>query len=376
MKILFTGGGSGGHFYPIIAVAEKLRELIDTEKIVDAQFYFMSNDPYNQTVLAEVGLQYVSVPAGKMRVYFSISNFFDIFKTAYGCLVALWKMFLIYPDVVFSKGCYASFPALMAARILRIPVIIHESDSAPGRVTAWSAKFAKRVAVSYPDVAGILDPIGKRVAWTGQPIRGSIVQPTKNGAHEYLGLESHVPVIFVTGGSQGATVINDCIIQSLPQLVQKYQIIHQVGVKNIDEVKGLASVVLDTSEHKSRYKPFSYLETLGMKMASGAASVVVSRAGSTIFEIATWGLPSIIIPITVSNGDHQRKNAYNYNRAGACIVLEENNLHPVELVNALNEILGNKETYAKMSVAAHAFAKPNAALTIAQAVLEVAQIHE
>ncbi len=376
MKILFTGGGSGGHFYPIIAVAEKLREIVDAEKLVDVKMYYMSNSPYNQLVLDEVGLQYVEVPAGKMRIYFSIQNFFDMFKTISGVLIALWKMFLIYPDVVFSKGCYASFPALMAARILRIPVVIHESDSAPGRVTKWSAKFAERIAISYPDVAEILDPSGTRVAWTGQPMRSTITKPTLNGAREYLGLEAHTPVIFITGGSQGATIINDCVVQALPELVKKYQIVHQVGVKNFDEVKGTSGVVLKDSEHKNRYKPIAYLEVLGMKMAAGAANIVVSRAGSTIFEIATWGLPSVIIPISVSNGDHQRKNAYNYARAGACIVLEENNLHPVELIHAIDEIIEDKNKYDAMAASASKFAKTDAASIIARAVYEVADMHE
>ena len=126
-----------------------------------------------------------------------------------------------------------------------------------------------------------------------------------------------------------------------------------VGVKNFDEVKGTSGVVLKDSEHKNRYKPFAYLEALGMKMAAGSANIVVSRAGSTIFEIATWGLPSVIVPISVSNGDHQRKNAYNYARAGACTVLEENNLQPVELIHAIDEIIAHKDKYAAMAAAAN-----------------------
>ena len=153
MKILFTGGGTGGHFYPIIAVAEAISERVTEKKILPPKLYYMASNKYNPRVLFDHEIEFVQVPAGKIRRYFSLLNLTDLFKTAYGCLRALSKMFSIYPDVVFSKGGFDSFPALVAARFLRIPVVIHESDSEPGRVNAWAGKFAKKIAVSYPDAA-------------------------------------------------------------------------------------------------------------------------------------------------------------------------------------------------------------------------------
>ncbi|MFZ1019773.1 MAG: glycosyltransferase, partial [Minisyncoccia bacterium] len=168
MKIVFTGGGTGGHFYPIIAVAEKVNQIIDSEHILGAKLYYFSDSPYDKEMLAQNGLFYEEIKSGKMRTYFSFRNFLDIFKTFFGVVNALFKMFSIYPDVVFGKGGYASFPTIFAARILRIPVVIHESDSAPGRVNKWAGHFAKKIAISFPEAAEYFPE--KKTAWTGQPV--------------------------------------------------------------------------------------------------------------------------------------------------------------------------------------------------------------
>ena len=149
MKIVFTGGGTGGHFYPIIAVVQKVNQIIDQEKILGAKLFYVSDGPYDKAMLFENGLLYEEISSGKMRTYFSTKNFSDIFKIFFGAVNAIFKMFSIYPDVVFGKGGYASFPTIFAARILGIPVVIHESDSAPGRVNRWAGRFAKKVAVSF-----------------------------------------------------------------------------------------------------------------------------------------------------------------------------------------------------------------------------------
>lgn len=374
MKILFTGGGTGGHFYPLVAVAEKIYEEVERQHIYNIKMYFMSVDPYDKQALDDLQIEFVEVPAGKMRIYFSIQNFFDLFKTAYGVCVAIYKMYKIYPDVVFSKGCYASFPALFAARILRIPVVIHESDMAPGRVTKWSSHFARRIAVSYPELVTYFK--AKKTAWTGQPIREELMKPIKDGAYEYLKLNSDLPVIYITGGSSGAQKINDAILEVLPELVKKYQIIHQTGKANFDEVKGIAMLKLHGSPLIENYKVFPFLNALAIKMVAGVSSLVISRAGSTLFEIATWGVPSIVIPFDKSNGDHARKNAYAYARAGACTVLEESNLGPSEFLYAIENILEHPEIYKKMQNGAKGFARPDSSSVIATELIQIALSHE
>jgi UDP-N-acetylglucosamine--N-acetylmuramyl-(pentapeptide) pyrophosphoryl-undecaprenol N-acetylglucosamine transferase len=373
MKIVFTGGETGGHFYPIIAVAEAVRDLRKKEKLIEPTLYFLAPTPYNEKVLFDNKIIFKRVPAGKMRVYFSLRNIFDWFITIPGLIKALWTMFWIYPDVVFSKGGYGSVPVVWAANVLGIPVIVHESDSAPGRANAWAAKKAVRIAVSYPEAVSAFDE--KKTAWTGNPIRKEIKIPVLEGAHEYLDLEPNLPVILILGGSQGSKLINDSIAEALPKLLEKYQIIHQVGKKNMEEVMELSKILLNDSKYKNRYKAFKYLDDLAMKMSAGAADLIISRAGSTIFEIANWGKPSILIPITETNNDHQRKNAYIYARSGAATVIEEKNLIEDILLAEVERVLDNKEIQEKMSLAAKSFARPNAAETIAAEIIEIAISH-
>jgi UDP-N-acetylglucosamine--N-acetylmuramyl-(pentapeptide) pyrophosphoryl-undecaprenol N-acetylglucosamine transferase len=375
MKIVFTGGGTGGHFYPIVAVVEKINNIIDEQKIIDAKLYYFSDDPYDKEVLLENGLLFEEVNTGKMRRYFSLQNFTDLFKTFFGTLNAIYKLFTIYPDVVFGKGGYASFPALFAARILRIPVVIHESDSAPGRVNAWAGKFAERVAISFPEAAKYFPE--DHTAWTGQPIRSAIEKPAlRKEALDYFKLESELPVLVILGGSQGAELINNTVLDALPRLLKQFQIIHQTGVKNFKAVNGRAQVILGDDPNKTRYMPYPYLNPLAIKMAAGVATVIVSRAGSTLFEISAWGVPSVLVPFTHSNADHSKKNAFNYARTGAASVIEELNMTANILATELERIAGDKTLLEKMSRAASAFYKPGAARVIAEELMNIASSHE
>ncbi|HRY30948.1 MAG TPA: UDP-N-acetylglucosamine--N-acetylmuramyl-(pentapeptide) pyrophosphoryl-undecaprenol N-acetylglucosamine transferase [Candidatus Paceibacterota bacterium] len=373
MKIVFTGGVTGGHFYPIIAVAEEIREICKQKKLIEPTLYFLSPAPYNEKILFDNKIIYKKVPAGKMRLYPSILNFLDIFVTGIGLIKALWTMFWIYPDVVFSKGGGGSFPIVWASNILKIPVIVHESDSAPGRTNVWAAKRAKKIAVSYPEAAQFFQK--DKVAWTGNPIRKNLKVAVTEGAKEYLDLETSVPTILILGGSQGAKVINEVITDALPELIKEFQIIHQVGKNSFSEISELSKIILQNSQYAHRYKLFPYLDDLALKMSAGAADLIISRAGSTIFEIANWHKPSILIPITESHDDHQRKNAYIYARTGAGTVIEESNLSDSILITEIKRILDNKDIKDSMIAAASDFAKPEAALTIAKELLELGLNH-
>jgi len=374
MRILFTGGGSGGHFYPIVSIAEELNSLVKEKKLLELELFYMSPTPYNPGALFENGIIYKKNSAGKLRRYFSILNFFDLFKTGWGILVSLYQIYRLYPDVIFGKGGYASFPVLLSARLLRIPVVIHESDTVPGRVNLWAGKFAARVAVSYKEAAKYFP--ADKVAYTSQPIRKDIAEPITSGAREFLRIEENVPTVLVLGGSLGAEKINDTVLEGLKNLVEKYTIIHQTGKNNIVEVRATSEAVLFDSPHKDRYKVFDYLNTLALRMAAGVSSVVISRAGSTIFEIAAWGIPSIIIPISQSNGDHQRQNAFAYARAGAAEVIEEGNLRPNILASEIEHLVTNEVEREKMKAAAKVFYKPNAARLVAEEILKIALGHE
>jgi UDP-N-acetylglucosamine--N-acetylmuramyl-(pentapeptide) pyrophosphoryl-undecaprenol N-acetylglucosamine transferase len=375
MKILFTGGGSGGHFYPIIAVAQELEQLVQEKRLLDIEMYYMASTPFDERMLFEYSLIFKKVPTGKIRRYASILNVLDIFKTAIGVLEAIWQVFLIFPDVVFGKGGYDSFPALLAARIFKIPVVIHESDSVPGKVNKWAGKFAKRVAITFPEAAEFFP--GKDVAYTGNPIRRELFILQKSGAHEFLNLEKNIPVIMILGGSQGAKIINDRILDALPDLVEKYQIIHQVGEKNLKEVMELSSVILDKNIHKSRYRPFGYLNSSALKMSAGAAELIISRAGAgTISEIALWGIPSILIPISETVSHDQYHNAFAYARTGAAIVIEEKNLTTNILASQIDHLMNNPRERERMREATKKFARSDAARVIAKELLSIALEHE
>lgn len=374
MKIVFTGGGTGGHFYPLIAVAEQVKQVSNEKQILPPELYYFSTDQYNEAILAEHGIKFVAIPAGKIRRYFSLKNFSDFFSTIGGFFKALWKLFVLYPDAVFSKGGYVSVPTVIAAAILRIPVIVHESDSKPGRANALAAKFATKIAVSYPDAGKYFK--ASKVAWTGNPLRAEITMPIKEGSHAAFGLSANKPVILVVGGSQGAMKINDALLDTLPSIIGDYQIIHQAGPKNFESVKNQSEITLENNPNKDSYKVFPYLTEDMIRKAAGIADLVISRAGSTIFEIAVWGLPSIIIPIPESISHDQRSNAYNYMRSGACSVIEEMNLRPEIITSEIHRIFNHPEVKEKMIAGAKSFARVDAAHTIAEELVCIGISHE
>ncbi|MEK7460259.1 MAG: UDP-N-acetylglucosamine--N-acetylmuramyl-(pentapeptide) pyrophosphoryl-undecaprenol N-acetylglucosamine transferase [Patescibacteria group bacterium] len=374
MKILFTGGGSGGHFYPIIAVAQKLKILLDKEKIPNVKFFFMSTDPYNAEVLSDNEIEFKRVTAGKVRTYSSFENITDAFKTVWGIIKAFFQIFSLYPDIIFSKGGFASFPTLVAARFFRIPVIIHESDSVPGRVNLWAGKFAQKIAISYPEAVSFFPE--NKVALTGNPIRHELINSSGKNAWNELKLDSSIPVILILGGSLGSQKINDQFVTLSARLVEKYQIIHQTGERNFDEVNSLIAGLLGGNPNAARYHVFPYLDPEKLKLAFEAATIVISRSGSSVFEIAANQVPAILIPITESNGDHQRKNAFAYARAGGASVVEEANLAPNLLMLEIEHLLEDKGRRNAMKESAKNFARTDAAEKIAEQIVAVLLRHQ
>jgi UDP-N-acetylglucosamine--N-acetylmuramyl-(pentapeptide) pyrophosphoryl-undecaprenol N-acetylglucosamine transferase len=375
MKIILAGGGTGGHFYPLIAVAEELNKIIDENNIANAKLYFLSDTEFDSAILYENRITYKKVNAGKLRRTLSPRIIIDGLKAVVGLFQAFWVVFSIFPDVVFTKGGYSAFPTVFAARLLRIPIIVHESDSIPGRVNVWSSKFAQAVAVSYKQAAEYF-PKGTNIIHTGQPVRNGLHEVIKEGAHEFLELERGLPTILILGGSQGAQKINSVILDSLPVLLEKYQIIHQVGSKNYEEVTKMVEGNLIDNVHRYRYHPHDFLNILEMKMAAAVTDLVITRAGSTLFEVAEWELPAIVIPYPHAHKDHQTENAYNYARAGAGIVIEENNLSDDLLISEIDRIYSDTETRDGLIEGARAFRSHKAEKIIAEEIAALALKHE
>ncbi len=378
MTIAFTGGGSGGHFYPLIAIAEALKDLVRERHLIEPDLYYLAPNPFDEKALFENGITHVRIPAGKMRRYVSLLNITDMFVTLAGIVSATIALFRIYPDVVVSKGGYASVPVVLAAWLLRIPVIIHESDARPGRANLVAAKFAAKVAISFDSAAKYFPAnVQKKIARTGIPIRKALLRVEAERAQQYLGLERGVPTILILGGSQGAVKINETVLSSLPELIAFANVIHQTGPANFKNVEAVGQVVLKDNPLAARYHPINYLDQVSMQRVASVADIVISRAGAnSIAEIGLWKKPAILIPIPESISHDQRMNAYAYAQTGAAIVLEEGNLSPHLFVAEIERIIQDKELGARMGAAAKGFTDPDAARFLANEVLALALPHE
>lgn len=380
MKIVFTGGGTGGHFYPLIAVAEAIEDICKTKHLIEPQLIFMGPEPFDAFALDEHNIYYKPSSAGKLNRHSSmrVLNIFGFFATALGIIRATFQLFTIYPDVVFSTGGFASFPTLVAARILRIPVLMYDADTSPGRVSMWSSKFARWIAVAHKDsVAFFPRSAQDKIAQIGHPIRKEILHPAREGGHEFLNLDPSVPTVFIMGGSQGAKAINETVLDALGELITRYNVIHQAGSANFDEVKGIASVILKNSRFVDRYRVFGLLNTLALRMSAGVANVIVARAGSgTIFEVASWEIPAIFVPIPLDISRDQTENAFSYARSGAAEVIEQRNLTPHVLTAEIDRIMGDVKLQEIMKASAREFARPDAAEKIAKILLEAGVAHQ
>lgn len=378
MKIVFTGGGTGGHFYPIIAIAEAIQDETREEHIIAPTLYYLAPNAFDEGALFENSIQYIHIPAGKVRRYFSLKNIADIITTIIGTISAVFALFHIYPDVVMSKGGYGSVPTVLAARFLRIPIIIHESDAKPGRANLLAAKFANKIAVSFASAVPYFPKnTQNKIARTGTPIRKALMRLETEGAQQYLGLESNLPTVLILGGSQGAMRINETVLSTLPELTNFANVIHQTGKANFTNVVAVSKVILGKVSHPERYHPIDYLNQLSMQRAAAIASIIVSRAGAnTIAEIGLWKKPAILIPIPESISHDQRTNAYAYAQTGAAVILDEENLTPHIFVSEIRRITSDPEIEKRMCAASDGFTNPDAARTLAKEIISIALSHE
>lgn len=378
MKFVVTGGGSGGHFYPLIAVAEEIRGIEREKKLVPPKLYYLAPTEYNNDALFQNDIEFVKIPAGKIRRYFSFQNVTDLFKTGWGTLKALWMLFRIYPDAVFSKGGYASVPVTVAAAILHIPVIIHESDAKPGRANKLASKWATRIAISFPEATKYWpEKVQEKIAYTGTPVRRALHELNVGGGRELLGINDDLPVILVVTGSLGSEYINQVIVDALQMLLPKAHVIHQTGKSHIDTVQKRASVILYEKEYKDRYHPHAYLSEDALEQAASVANVIISRSGATaIAEFALWGKPAILIPIPEKISHDQRTNAYTYAKSGGAVVLEQENMSPGILATQALSIAGDAAKQQKMSELAKQFARPDAGRIIAEELVRIGLEHE
>lgn len=366
MKILFTGGGTSGHLFPLVAIAREIRRIYPKNNL---EFYYAGpKDEFGIILLQQEDFIIKTIFAGKIRRYFSLENFVDIlFKIPLGLLQSFFLVLFLKPDLVFSKGGTGSVPVVFCAKIFKIPIFVHESDVVPGKSNQISAKWANKIFVSFPKTE-YFDP--QKVILAGNPIRKELLEGDKKIAKDLFGLAFEKPIILIYGASQGAVAINDFVLRVLNDLLKSYELIHVTGRLNYDGVFAESEVVIDKNLEKY-YHPAAFLDEEKLKHAYKAADFIVSRAGaSAIFEISALGKPSILIPLPGAAGDHQAKNAYAYSAAGAALVIEQDNLTPNFFMEKLQNIFSHSENLEKMKEEALRFSKPFAAKAIAREILE------
>jgi UDP-N-acetylglucosamine--N-acetylmuramyl-(pentapeptide) pyrophosphoryl-undecaprenol N-acetylglucosamine transferase len=330
---------------------------------------YLGPDGFSSEALKSEGIRAKYILAGKMRRYLSPMIFLDLLKMPPGFFQSYWHMFWFMPDVIFSKGGYGGVLPVIVGWMFRIPIIIHESDSVPGLANRILARLAEKIMLSFNATLAFFP--SKKVILVGNPVRSELFTRVVENSNEALGIRSQKPIVLVIGGSQGARQINELTLLAVPELVKKYEIIHQCGAENLMQVQKGAAIQLKNAEEKALYHIYPVLSEDEIASAYALARVVVSRAGSgAIFEIAAAGKPSVLIPYAPAAGGHQEKNAHAYAQSGAAIVLEGENLTPHMIISEVDSIVENVKRSQSMSQAARNFAKPDAAGRIAEELLK------
>lgn len=371
MRIVLTGGGSGGHIFPLIAVAHAARA---NDPSVELFYIGVRGQLFAQTQKAfedeKIPARYIF--AGKFRRYVSLSHITDLFlKMPISVIQSLWHLLLFMPDVVFSKGGYGSVPVVIAARLYRIPVLTHESDARPGWANRIIGKISTRVAVSYPTARDYF--LAENVVLTGNPIRDDIMHGSADAARARFHLTGSRPVILVIGGSQGSQLINGAVLSILPELLTRAQVIHITGPQHHETTVHHAGEQ-GIKEGREGYVATPFLERDALRDAYALADLVITRAGAnTITEVAANRKPAIIIPLTNAANDHQRMNAYALAQIGGALVLEEANLGKNILLEKITTLLADQELRARMVTQMGTFYHADAAEKIAQGLREIAQ---
>lgn len=327
--IVFTGGGSGGHIYPGLAIIGKLQDLYPDISVV---WIGSLNGRDKKMVLSDIGLNgqpicshFIGIPSGKLRRYFSIQNLIDIFKIFCGFILAFFHLLRLKPVAVFSKGGFVSVPPCLAAKLLGIRVYTHECDFSPGLATRLNTHFAKRILVSYEESRRFFPTaLQKNITVTGNPIRSIFWKGDAKKGYEFLGISDTLkkPLLLVLGGSLGARQINNLVFTTIDWLLERFVVVHQTGSgEGYIAACAKKKALFDTDD--IYYLPFEFIYT-EMHHVLAAADIVLSRAGAnSLWESVASGKPMILVPLAGSGtrGD-QVENAAFFEKKGVAIVLD------------------------------------------------------
>ena len=353
--VAFTGGGTGGHIYPGLAVADELKALArKNNKQITINWIGCSKGMDGQLVRKAVGPDgnptadaFYGIPSGKLRRYLSWENFTDLFRIIGGYFSARRILKKLRPAFLFSKGGFVSVPPVLAAKHLGIPVFTHECDFTLGLANRLNFKSAKTMFVSYQETKNRMnDSERARVTVTGNPVRPVIYKADAQKGREFLGLTAQssdsnpsLPVLLVLGGSSGARQINALVQSNLEWLCAHFIVVHQTGLLNAD-----SSTEQELSQkYNGRYKPYQFIYEQ-MPDVIAAADVILSRAGAnSIWEAAVLGKPMVLIPLCGSGtrGD-QVDNAKFFEAKDSAIVLLGEQADDENLRNSLEKMLDEK----------------------------------
>lgn len=383
MRIVLTGGGTGGHVLPFEAVIAALRT-----QFVQQQGSLPARLNPSQLVLTFVGpadarareffshydVQVVYVPSGKLRRYVSGLTIFDVlWRLPMGIILALVRCYLLMPDAVISMGGYGSVPAVLAATFYRIPILLHEMNAMPGLANRRLLPRATAISLGLPAAKEHLGKQAYKALVTGNPVRADLHRLDKKEAKAKFGIPDNEHVLLVTGGSQGAKQLNEMVLQILPTLVLDVTIIHITGNDHFAAVSAVASELLAQSSRKQAYLPFAYLADT-MTHALVAADSMVTRAGAaTLAEIASLRTPALLIPLPSAAQDHQRANAQAFEAVGGALVLDPVNLTRNLFGNNVRRLTGDAEVRAQLTANLALLDHPDAASKIADTAFQLSQ---
>lgn len=326
-KILLTGGGTAGHVTPNIALLPGL-------KAAGYEVHYMgSYEGMERKLIENEHIPYTGIATGKFRRYLSLKNLSDPFRVLKGYGEAKKFMKQYQPDLVFSKGGFVSVPVVMAAKKYKIPVILHESDMTPGLANKLSFSSATKICCNFPETVSLL-PQGKGVL-SGSPIRQELLSGSRASGLDYTHLSGNKPILLMMGGSLGSKVINTALRAALDTLLPEFDIIHLCGKGNLDSTITAAG-----------YVQYEYISS-ELKDLLAAADIVLSRAGANaICELLALKKPNVLVPLSaaVSRGD-QILNAKSFEKQGFSYVLEEEQMTPDSLIEAIHTVYHKRNTY-------------------------------
>jgi UDP-N-acetylglucosamine--N-acetylmuramyl-(pentapeptide) pyrophosphoryl-undecaprenol N-acetylglucosamine transferase len=367
-KIVIAGGGTGGHIYPAIGIAQALQRLDATVDIA----FIGGSDKLESTLVPQHGFRFLPISAAGFPRCLTLQWLPTLWKTFHGLIQSLRYMKALKPDIVIGTGGYVSGPVLLAGLLCKIPIAIQEQNASVGLTNGILARWAD-VAYLAMESVRVSNAFRQttRIEITGNPIRPAIAAfPRREETYRKFGLHPERKTIFVMGGSQGAHAINEVMVAALPHLAEyadQIQIVHQTGAMEAEKVQNLYDQIL-ASEFLYCVKPF--FDTV--EEIYSIADVMVCRAGGmTIAEVTACGIPAIFIPLPSQTGNNQVLNAHTVAEAGAAVVLEQGTFTVETLVKNLTNMSLEANTRERMVTASRALGKPDASDAIAKSIFSI-----